>query len=55
LIAAKRPALAAALSGDLDHVAAFLVQEEAEERRCDAAYWKPLRQELELLRHGMGT
>jgi hypothetical protein len=32
-----------------------LVQEEAEERRCDAAYWKPLRQELELLRHGMGT
>jgi hypothetical protein len=55
LIAAKRPALAAALSGDLDHVAASLVQEEAEERRCDAAYWKPLRQELELLRHGMRT
>ena len=54
-IAAKRPAVAAARSGDLDKVAACLVQEEAAERRCDTAYWKPLRQELELLRHGMGT
>ncbi len=43
LIAAKRPAVAAARSGDLDNVAASLAQEEAEERRCDAAYWKPLR------------
>ena len=51
LIAARRPAVAAALSGNLDKVAASLVQEEAEERRRDVAYWKPLRQELELLRH----
>ena len=52
-IAAQRPAVAAALSGDLAKVGVFLVQEEAEERRRDAAYWKPLRQELELLRHGI--
>jgi hypothetical protein len=54
-IAAQRPAVAAALSGDLDKVGTCLVQEEAEERRRDAAYWKPLRQELELLRHGIAT
>lgn len=52
LIAVGRPAVAAALSGDLEKVAAALVQEEMEERRRDAEYWKPLRQELELLRHG---
>lgn len=53
-IAPQRPAVAAALSSNLDQVAALLVQEEAEERRRDAAYWKPLRQELEWLRHGIG-
>jgi hypothetical protein len=52
LIAAERPAVAVARSGDLDRVAVSLVQEETEERRLDAAYWKPLRHELELLRHG---
>jgi len=54
VIAAQRPPVAAALSGDLDQVATCLIHEEAEERRCDAAYWKPLRQELEWLRHGGG-
>lgn len=53
-VASKRPAVAAALSGDSDKVAASLVQEEAEERRRDAVYWKPLRQELELLRRRTG-
>ena len=43
------------LLSDLDKVAAALLQEEVEERRRDAAYWKPLRLELELLRHGRGT
>lgn len=55
LIAAKRPAVAAARAGDRNKVADFLAQEEAEERRRDAAYWKPLRQELELLRHKRTT
>ena len=54
-ISARRPAVAAALLGDLDRVAACLVQEEAAERHLDTAYWKPLRQELELLRHGRVT
>jgi len=55
VVAPRRPAVAAARSDNLDMVTASLVQEETAERRCDAAYWKPLRQELELLRHGMGT
>jgi len=50
-MAATRPAVADALSGDLDKVALSLFQEEVEQRRDDMAYWKPLRQELELLRH----
>jgi len=54
-ISARRPAVAAALLGDLDRVAACLVQEEVAERRLDMAYWKPLRQELERLRHGIIT
>ena len=54
LVAAERQAVGAAQAGDLDKVAASLAREEAEERRRDAAYWKPLRQELELLRHGIG-
>jgi len=54
-IAARRQAVDDALSGDLDKVAASLAQEEAEERRRDTEYWKPLRRELELLRHGMDS
>lgn len=53
-MAASRQAVAAARSGDLDQVAAFLAQEEAEERRRDAEYWQPLRRELESLRHEAG-
>jgi hypothetical protein len=54
-IAARRQPVEAALSGDLDRAADYLAQEEAEERRRDTEYWKPLRRELELLRHGTGT
>lgn len=53
LIAAQRPAIATALSPKTEAVTVVLEQEEREERVLDAAYWKPLRQELELLRHGM--
>jgi len=55
LIALQRPAVAAARSGDLDKAVACLFQEETAERQSDAAYWKPLRQELERLRHGIKT
>jgi hypothetical protein len=54
-IAASRQAVETALSGDLDRVKDCLSQEETEERRRDTEYWKPLRRELELLRHGLGT
>lgn len=51
VIAAERPAVAAALSDDVLGISESLAREEAEERRRDAAYWIPLRQELEFLRH----
>lgn len=51
LLAAGRDAVAAALTGDTNHVANALAVEEAEERRLDREYWQPLRLELERLRH----
>ena len=53
-LVAQRQVVAAVLSGNRDRVAASLVQEETEERRRDTEYWKPLRLELERLRHGAG-
>lgn len=53
-LVAQRQVIAAVLSGDSERIAASLAQEEAEERRRDTEYWKPLRLELERLRHGAG-
>jgi hypothetical protein len=49
--AANRAVLAFALSGDEDAVATALADEERRERERDRDYWRPLRQELERLRH----
>jgi hypothetical protein len=50
--AMARPAVAAALTGDLAGVRSSLRVEEDDERERDSAYWQPLRLELERLRHG---
>jgi hypothetical protein len=51
-----RPLLTAALRGDEAGVEAGLMEEERLERAADRAYWIPLKQELERLRHGpIGT
>jgi hypothetical protein len=46
-----RPLLRRALRGDVDGVEASLEAEERGERAADRRYWKPLRAELECLRH----
>jgi hypothetical protein len=46
-----RPLLDAALKGDEDGMEARLAEEERAERAADRAYWVPLRQELERMRH----
>ena len=48
--AAERPAVHAALAGKLAAVERALATEQEHERTLDAAYWAPLRRELELLR-----
>lgn len=48
--ASGRPAVRAALEGDLEDVTSALRAEEEEERRRDREYWEPLRKELEELR-----
>ena len=48
----KRPLLAQAIKGDLADLAKALYEEEQIERQKDIQYWKPLRKELEMLRHG---
>lgn len=55
-IANERPAVKAALAGDLDAIREHLAAEEAHERTLDRAYWEPLKAELEALRldHGPG-
>lgn len=50
-IAADRPLLTAALSGDLEGISNGLLEEELKEREKDRLYWAPLRKELEILRH----
>lgn len=47
----RRPLLKLALAGDSTALAVALAGEEQGERAADAAYWKPLRAELEALRH----
>ncbi len=51
-VAQKRPAVRAALHGDIAAVAAELRFEEDCERDLDRLYWKPLLAELESLRRG---
>ena len=41
-----------ALQGDVAAIAAGLAEEERIERTVDRAYWIPLKQELERMRHG---
>jgi hypothetical protein len=50
-LAAKRPLLQHAASGDLAQLQAALDDEEIKFRAQDRAYWVPLLQELERLRH----
>ncbi len=50
-VAKSRPAVKRALDHDLSGMSGALDHEEREERRRDAEYWAPLRQELETLRH----
>jgi hypothetical protein len=50
-IAASRPLLFHALSGNLKKLAQKLSEEMAEEREKDRLYWLPLRKELDTLRH----
>lgn len=45
-----RPAIAAALTRDLDSVALALAAEEREERRKDREFWQPLKLEIEQFR-----
>ncbi|MCX7046717.1 MAG: hypothetical protein NTX50_14685 [Candidatus Sumerlaeota bacterium] len=47
----QRPLLAAALQGDSESIERQLAEEEAAERNRDRIYWRPLRAELEKLRH----
>ena len=47
----RRPLLKAALKDSLDEISDALVKEEIAERKRDQLYWKPLKQELESLRH----
>ena len=46
-----RPLLKLAAEGNGPALAAALAEEEIREREADRAYWKPLRAELEQLRH----
>ena len=50
----ERPLLKYAVAGESTKLEQALWEEERLERQKDAAYWKPLRQELENLRHSKG-
>jgi len=52
MVAAKRPALRAAIKGDSSVAAKLLRKEEDQERERDRRYWTPLRAELERWRLG---
>ena len=47
----RRPLLANARPGNQERLARALAREEWAERRADARYWRPLKAELERLRH----
>ena len=47
----QRPLLKSLKDGDVALVAKFLVEEEEKEREADRNYWRPLKKELETLRH----
>jgi len=49
----QRPLLKHAAGGHEAQLVAALTAEEWTERQADAAYWKPLKEELERLRHGL--
>ncbi len=49
--ASGRPAIRAALENNFAEVARLLTEEEHRERIADQAYWKPLKAELEQMRH----
>jgi hypothetical protein len=49
-LAVERPAIEAALEGDLDATTLALDAEQREEARKDRAYWEPLKRELEQFR-----
>jgi hypothetical protein len=53
-VAARRPAVAAAQTEDVEAVQRALDEEMARERAADRAYWAPLREELEQLRWHRG-
>jgi hypothetical protein len=46
-----RPLLRLALSAEEDQLNDALIDEEKEERRNDREYWRPLKEELERMRH----
>ena len=46
-----RPLLSLAIDNNLQKLESELRQEELKERQKDAAYWAPLKRELEILRH----
>ncbi|HEX9189106.1 MAG TPA: hypothetical protein VGB87_18655 [Vicinamibacteria bacterium] len=50
-----RPLLASVRPGNETRVAEALAREEWIERRRDSVYWRPLKAELERLRHGRGA
>jgi len=50
-ISCERSAVAPAINRDADAVEAALEDEERHERHLDRQYWKPLRTELEAMRH----
>jgi len=50
--AVRRPLVRHAIAGDEGAVESALWEEERRERHADQEYWRPLRQELERLRHG---
>lgn len=52
--AARRPLLELARAGDRDALEDAILREERAERALDAAYWAPLRRELEEMRRAAG-
>jgi hypothetical protein len=50
-LAAQRPLLQHAMTGDVAAIASGLAEEEKQEREKDRIYWQPLKAELEKLRH----